>query len=189
MSYTFQIITFLSILTVTGQVIVLILCALLIKDSFSGRSSGISSWIFSHALLLMFIVALTATSGSLFFSEIAGWAPCKDCWLQRIFMYPQVLLLGIALWKRDRHIALYIIALCLVGIYLSADHYIDQVNAALHPIVADPLKPCDATGVPCAGTEIHFTFGYITIPLMALTAFLLNALGSLFILRSKPSHS
>ncbi len=136
----------------------------------------------------MLIVAAAATSGSLYFSDIAGWTPCKDCWYQRIFMYPQVLLLAVALWKKDRHIALYILTLSIIGMGIAIDHYAEQVEAAFAAVGApeiDPLIPCDNSGVSCAKTEIHFTFGYITIPMMALTAFVLNMIGSLFMLRQQ----
>ncbi len=176
---------FLSSLTLLGQVIAFIVLITYVVEHMRKRTTAMGRFVSRHALLLMFIVALTATSGSLFFSEIAGWTPCKDCWLQRIFMYPQVVLLGIALWRRDRSLGLYLLALCIIGGILSVDHYADQVEAALAPVkdIADPLKPCDASGVSCAKTEIHFTFGYITIPMMALTAFVLNALGSLALMR------
>ncbi|MCB9808594.1 disulfide bond formation protein B [Candidatus Peribacteria bacterium] len=141
------------------------------------------SLVSKHALILMFVVALVATSGSLFFSEIALFAPCKDCWFQRIFMYPQVILLAVALWRKDRTIAWYILALCIVGGALSLDHYSDQWEAILNPIEHDPLAPCDLSGVSCSATYI-FELGYITIPLMAATAFLLNALGSITVVLS-----
>ena len=50
-----------------------------------------------HARILSFIIALTATVGSLFFSEIAKFTPCILCWWQRIFMYPQVILIGLGI--------------------------------------------------------------------------------------------
>jgi hypothetical protein len=56
------------------------------------------------------------------------------------------------------------------------------VNALLHPVPYDPLRACDASGVSCSQTLL-FTFGYITIPLMALTAFVMNALAALHIIR------
>ncbi len=178
MDLTDAAITLFSSLTVFGQIIAVVLIAVMFTEYCTRHRSAIVGWVSSHAILLMCIVAVAAMAGSLYFSEIAGWTPCKDCWLQRIFLYPQVPLLIIALWKRDRGIAPYIFALCIIGLYFSGDHYFDQVEAALNPVSADPLKPCDLSGVPCAATEIHFTFGYITIPLMALTASLLNAVGS-----------
>jgi disulfide bond formation protein DsbB len=178
----FPVVDALSILTIVGQLLSLV-CIVLLLTKQKSVLTFLSDWLSSHGLLLMFILALTATSGSLFFSDIAGWTPCKLCWFQRIFMYPQVLLLGLALWQKDRRIARYIILLSVIGLVFAAFHYGEQVNVALHPVKVDLLKPCDATGVSCAKTPI-FAFGYITIPLMAFTAFLLNIFGSLFVLRS-----
>lgn len=184
MSYAQQVVSVLSVLTVLGQAIALVLIVALLWSESTWKNSRMLSWISHRSLLLMLIVALTATGGSLFFSEIAGWTPCRLCWFQRIFMYPQVVLLPIAIWKHDRTVARYILPLCLIGILIAAGHYIEQVNAALAP--ADPLVPCDNSGTSCASTPF-FHFGYITIPMMALTAFLLNGLGALAILR-KGSH-
>jgi disulfide bond formation protein DsbB len=102
-------------------------------------------------------------------------------------MYPQVFLLAYAIWKKDRGIAPYILILCVIGFLIAAWHYGEQVQLALNPLDPDLAKPCDQTGVSCARTPI-FEFGYITIPMMALTAFLLNALGSMFVLRSNRSQ-
>ena len=54
-----------------------------------------------YSIALAFIIALTATLGSLFFSEIASLTPCKLCWFQRIFMYPQALILALAIYFKD----------------------------------------------------------------------------------------
>ena len=40
------------------------------------------------ALWIAFLVAATATAGSLYFSEVADFVPCRLCWFQRIAMYP-----------------------------------------------------------------------------------------------------
>ena len=39
-------------------------------------------------LWLAWLVATVTTLGSLYFSEIAHFTPCKLCWFQRIAMYP-----------------------------------------------------------------------------------------------------
>lgn len=182
MDLTSSVVTGLSVLTIIGQCIVVLL-ALAIIFEWNGHlaSDAVVSFVAKHALVFMLIVAVIATSGSLFFSEVAGWAPCADCWYQRIFMYPQVILLALALWKRDRGIVSYILILSIIGSLIAIDHYSDQVVAALTP--ADPLKPCDATGVSCAATPF-FHFGYITIPMMAMTAFFLNIIGCITVFRS-----
>jgi len=181
----FLVVDGLSVLTLIGAIIIGVLLLDALVALLRKKSSALSVFVSRHGLMLMFIVSLVATLGSLFLSEIAGWTPCKDCWLQRIVMYPQVVILGIALWKKDRSVALYVLAFCLIGIVLSTDHYIDQVMEAMKPIEVDPAVPCDDTGVSCAKTQIHFRFGYITIPMMALTAFVLNALGSITMMRKR----
>ena len=50
-----------------------------------------------RAIAAAWLVALLATVGSLYFSEIAGFVPCTLCWYQRIAMYPLVVILGVAL--------------------------------------------------------------------------------------------
>lgn len=173
---TWTAVPLLSALVVCGHIIISVCLAAHFYEWISKNNSGITYWISWHGLALMLIVAVTAMLGSLYFSEIAGWTPCKDCWLQRIFMYPQVILLALALWKRDNKIAPYILALCLIGMCFSAYHYFIQMqNIIASP--TNPATPCDASGVSCVKTPF-VEFGYITIPLMALTAFLLNAVGA-----------
>ena len=112
----FLIIDSLSVLTVLGQALILGVALVLILSRFGSKKAvSVQNWISHHGILLMFIVAITATSGSLFFSEIALFAPCKDCWIQRIFMYPQVILLAVALWRKDRNIVWYILPLAISG--------------------------------------------------------------------------
>ena len=156
----------LSSLTVIGQ---LIIVGLLI--SFVARNQKFSNSLIQffgkNALVFAFVVALIATAGSLLYSEIIGFEPCKLCWFQRIFMYPQVVLFGLTLWKRNYGIAFYGIALSTIGAVISAYHYLLQIGVA-------PSLPCSAVGysVSCSQRFV-LQFGYITIPMMALTAFLL----------------
>jgi disulfide bond formation protein DsbB len=183
-SYTFPVVSFLPTLVVLGQIVlaVIIGAALLEKGGVNGARKMLG-WFGRNGLLLMLIVSLTAMLGSLFFSEIAGWNPCKYCWIQRIFLYPQVVLLLVALWKKDRSVARYILALSIIGALYAAYHYYIQ----LYDIVASPTNPatpCDASGESCVKTPFMW-FGYITIPMMALTAFVLNIAGSLLTLRSQ----
>lgn len=155
-----------SLLTVIGQ---LIIVGLLISFIARGQkfSNSLIKFFGKNALAFAFVVALISTVGSLFYSEVIGFEPCKLCWFQRIFMYPQVVLLGLALWKRDYGIALYGIAFSAIGAVISAYHYLLQIGAA-------PALPCSAVGYSASCSQrFVLQFGYITIPMMALTAFLL----------------
>lgn len=121
----------------------------------------------TNYLKLALTVSLTATLGSLFYSEIAGFTPCKLCWFERIFMYPQVILFGVAIWKKDAKIWIYSSTLSIIGAAISFYHYLLQIGFL-------PEGSCDAVGrsVSCSKVFV-MTFGYITIPLMAGTAFVL----------------
>src|SRR4051812_5339615 len=110
-------------------------------------------------------VALVATLGSLFFSEVSQFIPCRLCWFQRIGMYPLAVLLLMAAVRRDtRGGALYGLPLAGFGAIGATYHiYIEH-----HPEAE--LAGCKI-GAPCSTKWIE-KLGYITIPTLALTAFL-----------------
>jgi disulfide bond formation protein DsbB len=117
------------------------------------------------ALGLAFAVAAVATAGSLYFSEVAHFMPCKLCWYQRICMYPLVPVLGIAAWRRDRAIRPYAMTLAGIGALVATYHVLVERFPRLESSVCDPTNPCTLIWVR--------RFGYLTIPAMALSAFLL----------------
>jgi disulfide bond formation protein DsbB len=119
-----------------------------------------------YGLYFAWVVSLIALSGSLFFSEVMGFEPCKLCWFQRIMMYPQVLLLGMACYRNDRRIIPYVLPLSIIGGFISLYHYAEQKIPGLAK-----LLPC-TVGVPCDQDYINW-LGFITIPLLALIAFIL----------------
>ncbi len=120
----------------------------------------------TYGLYFAWIVALVATGGSLYFSEVLGFIPCKLCWFQRIFMYPLVFVLGLASYRSDVRIAGYVLPLTIVGGSISLYHYLEQKV----PGFGNPAL-C-GVGVPCTTEYINW-LGFITIPFLALTAFTL----------------
>ena len=124
------------------------------------------SMVQKYGLYLAWLVALTATLGSLYFSEIRGFVPCELCWIQRIFMYPLSIILGIAVFTDDRTVKKYVLPLTIIGGFISLYHYLVQKV----PGFAD-IKPC-VQGVPCSAQYINW-LGFVTIPFLALTAFTL----------------
>src|SRR5699024_12439043 len=76
-----------------------------------------------NLLILIWSVSVVATLGSLFYSEILGYTPCELCWIQRIFMYPLVIIYSVALYKRDINIALPGSILSGVVLLISIYHY------------------------------------------------------------------
>lgn len=110
------------------------------------------------------LVAVGATSGSLYFSEIANFNPCEMCWVQRIFMYPLALILPIAAVRRDRHAIPYAMILALVGLGVSIYH--TQLQ-----LLPNQSTSCDLTN-PCSSKWIE-ALGFATIPMMAGLSFVL----------------
>jgi disulfide bond formation protein DsbB len=119
-----------------------------------------------YGIYLAWLVSLVATAGSLYLSEVLLYEPCKLCWLQRIFMYPQVILLGIAAFRNDRAIIKYTLPLSIIGGSISLFHYAEQKIPALAK-----LAPCKV-GIPCNIDYLDW-WGFVTIPFMALIAFVL----------------
>lgn len=118
------------------------------------------------ALFLYFawLVAVVATLGSLYFSEIRLFQPCVLCWYQRIAMYPLSIILGIAAFSNDLKITKYVLPFSVIGGMISFYHYLLEKVPGFATI-----KPC-SQGIPCDVQWINW-FGFMTIPFLALTGF------------------
>jgi disulfide bond formation protein DsbB len=136
------------------------------RSSAARRSlDGLRSSVGSSALLAAFVVATLATLGSLYFSEVAHFEPCRLCWYQRIAMYPLVVILGIAALRRDPGVRRYAMPLAVIGALIATYHY------ALEWLPWLDTGACSAT-TPC--TIVWFReLGFISLPYLALSAFLL----------------
>ncbi len=131
-------------------------------------------WISKYALHIGFTLSLASVVASLFYSEIAGFVPCTLCWIQRIFIYPQVILFGVALKKKYYGILSYSLPLTLIGGFFALYHNYLYFGGT-------PAIPCDANA-SCTQRFV-FEFGFMTIPLMAFTLFL--ALGITYFVSKK----
>jgi disulfide bond formation protein DsbB len=123
-------------------------------------------------------VSVIAMFGSLYFSEIRQYEPCVLCWYQRILMYPFVVILGIAYMKKDYKISLYSMVLSSIGAGISFYHYLLQKVSFL----ADTAPTCGR--VPCTGQYINW-LGFITIPFLALIAFIIIFICSFIIWKKR----
>ncbi len=118
-----------------------------------------------YGAYLALVVALTAMLGSLYYSEVAGFVPCTLCWYQRILMYPLTLIILVGIISQDEYLPNYVLPLSIIGLGFSTYHYLVQQGVFAHPAA------CSA-GIPCNLRYVNY-LGFITIPLMALTAFVL----------------
>ena len=122
------------------------------------------------------LFALVATFGSLYFSEVMHFTPCRLCWFQRILMYPIALIGLVGILRRDRGVSTYILPLSITGIFVSSYHYLLQWG------VIKQGTSCSATA-PCTAWNIDW-FGFISIPFLAMSAFLLITLSTSAAFRS-----
>lgn len=130
-----------------------------------------------NLLFLSWATSVIAMFGSLYFSEIRQYEPCELCWYQRILMYPFVIILGIAVVKKDYRISFYSMILSAIGACIALYHYGLQKFSFL----ADTAPACGR--IPCTAAYINW-FGFITIPFLALTAFIIIFICSFLIWRN-----
>src|SRR3989338_3800888 len=119
-----------------------------------------------YALYLAFLQAWIATLGSLYFSEIAKFPPCVLCWYQRICLYPLVAILTVGILRRDQKVYLYVLPLSITGSIIAV-----YQNLLYYNIIPESIKPC-VQGISCTTKYIEW-FGFVTIPLLSLTTFLI----------------
>ena len=117
------------------------------------------------ALSLAAVVAAVCTAGSLYLSEVAEFTPCKLCWYQRYAMYPLVPILGLAAWKGLTRLRPYAFAMATIGSMISTYHILIERGIVKESASCDPTNPCSLIWVK--------RLGYLTIPTMALSGFLL----------------
>lgn len=118
-----------------------------------------------QTLLISWLIALIALLTSLYLSEALEWPVCELCWYQRVFLYPQVILLGMAVFNEDRNVLRYTLALSAIGLLFAIYHYLEQ----LFPLTFQGIITC-SVGVNCATRHINW-LGFITLPLLSVCTF------------------
>jgi len=139
----------------------LVALAIAIGAAVAVVTRRVPPWLRDLALPLATAIAVVTTLGSLYYSEVAGYPPCTLCWYQRIAIYPQVVVLGVASLRRDLAVWTTAVPLAAVGLLISAWHVVIERNPAL-------AGPCDPAN-PCTIKWVE-EFGFLTVPTMALIA-------------------
>jgi disulfide bond formation protein DsbB len=152
----------LSLVTLVGAAASLAVWAISGRWAPAARARSVVG---ESGLWLAAVVAIGATVGSLYFSEVAGFVPCRLCWFQRIAMYPLAPILLVAAARRDLSVGWYVLPLAVIGAGVAGYHSLIEWRPSLEG------GACSAFGPSCA--DIWFReFGFVTLAFMALVGFL-----------------
>ena len=157
---------FFSLLTIVAAVGTIGLVVLWIAAAAGNSGAAtLGSAITDAGLWLAFIVAATATLGSLYFSEVADFIPCRLCWFQRIAMYPLSVVLLVGAIRRDAAVRWYAGPIAAIGAVIAGYHTLIEWRPELD------TGTCELSGPSCTATWFR-EFGFISLALMSLVGFL-----------------
>ena len=156
---------FVGLLTITAGVgAVSLLVLRVLAAAGTDGAARLGSSISDSAVWLAWLVAFGATVGSLYFSEVANFNPCRLCWFQRIAMYPLAVILLVGGLRKDDNVWWYAVPLAAIGAAISAWHSLIEWRPALDN------GECEFQGPSC--TFVWFREFGLSLANMALIGFL-----------------
>ncbi len=160
--------TVLSVLVLLlGAATILSILGAFYSQSLRTKLSAISYTCLLQAIALL---ATIATLGALTYQYIYLTPVCVLCWWQRIFIFPIEIIIAVTLWTKTKMNHLIVGLMAAIGLPIAAYHYYGHYqkyvagNPFLLPCSTNPLESS------CSNSPI-VTFGFITIPFMALVVF------------------
>ena len=156
---------FVGLLTIAAGVGALTLVVLrVLAAAGNDDASRLGSSVSESGVWLAWLVAVGATLGSLYFSEVADFTPCRLCWFQRIAMYPLAVVLLVGAIRKDLNVRWYAAPLAAIGVAISGWHSLIEWRPALDN------GACEFQGPSC--TFIWFREFGLSLANMALIGFL-----------------
>lgn len=168
----------LAVSALLGSVAVAVLYLLRHRWTFAGDVVHLAA---DAGLWIAAIVAVVATLGSLYFSEVAHYYPCQLCWFQRIAMYPLAVILVVAAIRRDRSVRWYAGPIAAIGLAISTYHYLIEWKPSLEG---------GACGIGPSCADIWFRqFRFVTLAFMAAAGFIAILVFAVLVPRAQESSS
>lgn len=144
-----------------------------------GQNFTLKRLVTTYGLVGAFALSFLSSVMTLVYSEVFGFVPCGLCWLQRVFLYPQVFMLGLAVYTKDKAVARYGIILSIPGVVISLYQHYLQIGGK--EFIACPTT---GAGANCAERTL-FEFGFMTFPLMSTFLFLFLIALYIYILKTR----
>lgn len=149
---------------------VIFLISIIVKNRFA-------EYFKKNGLLIGFLLAFFALLISFFYSEIIGYPVCDLCWIQRVLMVVMLLSFGVSFFFKRKYFPEVGLISSILGVLVSIYHIFIE-NGLSSKIL------CSVTNSVSCSIRYVYEFGYITIPIMALTLFIIFIL--IFINNKKP---
>lgn len=150
-------------LTLLSNIVFVVVLGVIVVHA--GSRTKLYNFVHKYILELLFAGIMSAVIGSLIFSEIVGFPPCDLCWYQRILLYPQAIIVLMALVRKDKTVIDYLVPLSLLGAMVSLYQSFVQWGFFLGSGIG-----CVSVGGECAKVYV-MQYSYITIPFMSFTIF------------------
>lgn len=161
---TFNLVYALGGLALLGATLVLI------YDYYLNAGFLYRRFIQSYVWMVLALVLGGGVASTLLYSEVFGFVPCSLCWLQRIALYPQLLMVGVAFRAKDyTFFPLYGIVISAFGLVVAVYHYIYQMVPK--EVLTSGALPCLADGSADCADKVMNVFGFVTFPLLSAVTF------------------
>lgn len=137
-------------------------------------SPRIRTHLLSHSyeryLGAILLFAVVSVAGTLVYQLVYETPVCELCWWQRIFLYPTVVIAGVALWYKSRGAHVMIAILSAFGLWYALYHYYYHFQRF---VLGNTLTlPCSYGGLMPACTDSPIlVFGFATIPFLGIMVF------------------
>ena len=103
------------LLSATLAVMVAVATVAIWLIALSGRGRAVIDLVVDSRATITALLAGGATLGSLYFSEVAGYIPCRLCWFQRIAMYPIAVIGIVWMIRGGREIRWHVVTVAALG--------------------------------------------------------------------------
>jgi len=151
----------LALITAAGAILVVVARLLASRVPTAAR---LGAQVVAWRTQLTLVIAGGSMLGSLYFSEMEHFIPCRWCWFQRVAMYPIALVALVALIRRDQNARWYMVPMAAIGATISSYHYLLEWKPELES------DTCGLFGPACSIVWFR-EFGFVTLAFMALSAF------------------
>jgi len=169
--YMYEYIPLLGLILASGSLVLTIISSAILIDYVMYKSAYLGQKLTTLLWPLIIATSIGGVALALLYSEYFLYVPCSLCWLQRIALFPQALLVILA-WRMNdtKYFPSYGIGLSIFGLLVAIYQYIYQMLPV--EVRESGITPCliDGSNADCANKVIDH-FGFVTFPFISAITF------------------